>query len=323
MRGALGAIELPALAHPRERALGLLAEQPLDAGALVAWIESDPALTLATMTGAATVAPVASVPEAVDALSPNDVRDVIADLPLFDFFESDRPQGEFLEAFRLHALAVQSIADRIHLASGAGDRERLRVSALLHDIGEVILIRRWDGYEEFLREPVGASERLTVELNRFGMDHALAGGTFLHRAGLPRALSAAVWQHHAAHAQGDAAVIRVADLLADYMFGLAIKPSELTDAGAAVGLATEALRDQLADLPLTGSRHVRRQPPLSTRQLQVVRALASGRRYKEIAHDLGVSANTVRTHLHTIYKRLGVPDRAQAVLLATRNGWLD
>jgi DNA-binding NarL/FixJ family response regulator len=30
----------------------------------------------------------------------------------------------------------------------------------------------------------------------------------------------------------------------------------------------------------------------------------------------------VRTHLYNTYKKLGVADRAQAVLLATSNGWL-
>ena len=38
--------------------------------------------------------------------------------------------------------------------------------------------------------------------------------------------------------------------------------------------------------------------------------------------DLGRSASTIRTQLHSSYKKLGVRDRAQAVLLAHDHGWL-
>jgi DNA-binding NarL/FixJ family response regulator len=35
-----------------------------------------------------------------------------------------------------------------------------------------------------------------------------------------------------------------------------------------------------------------------------------------------VSVSTVRGHLHNAYRRLGVVDRTQAVLVARRRGWL-
>jgi DNA-binding NarL/FixJ family response regulator len=50
--------------------------------------------------------------------------------------------------------------------------------------------------------------------------------------------------------------------------------------------------------------------------------LAEGKVYKQIASELGLSSSTVRTHLHRVYLRLGVVDRAQAVLIATERGWL-
>jgi DNA-binding NarL/FixJ family response regulator len=54
----------------------------------------------------------------------------------------------------------------------------------------------------------------------------------------------------------------------------------------------------------------------------MVRKLADGKVYKQIAHDFDLQVSTVRTHLYNTYKKLGVADRAQAVLLATSNGWL-
>jgi DNA-binding NarL/FixJ family response regulator len=53
-----------------------------------------------------------------------------------------------------------------------------------------------------------------------------------------------------------------------------------------------------------------------------MRHLSEGKLYKQIAVDLERSTSTVRTHLHNIYRKLGVFDRAQAVLTATRHGWV-
>ena len=52
---------------------------------------------------------------------------------------------------------------------------------------------------------------------------------------------------------------------------------------------------------------------LTPRQLQLLRALASGRTNKELAHDLGISHATVKSYLKELYERLGVTSRAGAV----------
>jgi DNA-binding NarL/FixJ family response regulator len=44
--------------------------------------------------------------------------------------------------------------------------------------------------------------------------------------------------------------------------------------------------------------------------------------YKEIADDLSLTTSTVRTHLHNVYRKLRVIDRAQAVLVARDRGWI-
>jgi DNA-binding NarL/FixJ family response regulator len=62
--------------------------------------------------------------------------------------------------------------------------------------------------------------------------------------------------------------------------------------------------------------------PLSSREVEVLACLAEGKVYKQIALELSVSASTVRSHLHNVYSKLGAVDRAQAVLLASRRGWL-
>jgi len=52
---------------------------------------------------------------------------------------------------------------------------------------------------------------------------------------------------------------------------------------------------------------------LSPRQLEAVNLLFKGLTYKEISESLGLSLFTVRSHLHSAYKRLQVKSRGQAV----------
>jgi DNA-binding NarL/FixJ family response regulator len=52
---------------------------------------------------------------------------------------------------------------------------------------------------------------------------------------------------------------------------------------------------------------------LTLREEEVLRSLAQGRRYKEIADDLAISAHTVRAHIHSIYEKLHVRNKAEAV----------
>lgn len=59
---------------------------------------------------------------------------------------------------------------------------------------------------------------------------------------------------------------------------------------------------------------------LTTREVQIVRLLASGLANKQIAYQLNVSEKTVRNHISNIYQKLEISDRAQAVLYAARKG---
>lgn len=52
---------------------------------------------------------------------------------------------------------------------------------------------------------------------------------------------------------------------------------------------------------------------LSLREEQILRALASGHRFKEIAADLEISFHTVRSHVQRIYKKLHVRTKTEAV----------
>lgn len=53
---------------------------------------------------------------------------------------------------------------------------------------------------------------------------------------------------------------------------------------------------------------------LSNRENEILRLLAKGCLYKEIAEQLGITMSTVRTHIHTVYGKLHVQTRTEAVI---------
>jgi DNA-binding NarL/FixJ family response regulator len=67
--------------------------------------------------------------------------------------------------------------------------------------------------------------------------------------------------------------------------------------------------------PTTPSEH-----DLSPRELDVLRALGQGHSYKTAAAALGMSIDTVRFHIRSIYSKLHVHSKSEAVIEAIRRG---
>jgi DNA-binding NarL/FixJ family response regulator len=62
--------------------------------------------------------------------------------------------------------------------------------------------------------------------------------------------------------------------------------------------------------------------PLSPKELQVLRLVASGRSNTEIAALLGNSEGVIKNHCSSVFSKMGVRDRTQAVLRAIDLGWI-
>jgi DNA-binding NarL/FixJ family response regulator len=60
--------------------------------------------------------------------------------------------------------------------------------------------------------------------------------------------------------------------------------------------------------------------PLSDRELEVLNLIAEGQSNKLIAHSLGISEHTVKTHVASILQKLGAGSRTEAVSQAIRRG---
>jgi len=73
---------------------------------------------------------------------------------------------------------------------------------------------------------------------------------------------------------------------------------------------TDRLIDDSVPLQLLSGKNV---DPLTTRELEVLPLVAAGLSNRQIAHDLILSLGTVKGYIHTIYSKLGVESRTQAV----------
>lgn len=60
--------------------------------------------------------------------------------------------------------------------------------------------------------------------------------------------------------------------------------------------------------------------PLSAREREVLALLAQGLATKNIAHELGISAHTVKAHVESIFAKFGATTRAEAVAIGVKRG---
>jgi DNA-binding NarL/FixJ family response regulator len=108
--------------------------------------------------------------------------------------------------------------------------------------------------------------------------------------------------------------------------GYLLKDSDADDVAAAIRAAHrgEVQLDPAVARQLMSSLHGRRNAAptteLTSRELEVLRLVATGRANKEIAVDLDISERTARTHVSRILRKLRLSSRTQAALWALREG---
>jgi LuxR family maltose regulon positive regulatory protein len=113
----------------------------------------------------------------------------------------------------------------------------------------------------------------------------------------------------------------MATLLSDVRFSVA------RSRGAAASISPEYVGKLLTILEQTPPKQTPAgvEPlaePLSERELEVLRLVAAGMKNAEIAKDLFVVVGTIKSHLNSIYRKLGVSSRTQALSRARELGLL-
>ncbi len=115
---------------------------------------------------------------------------------------------------------------------------------------------------------------------------------------------------------------RVFDLLAAGIEGYVLKniePAELVGAIRAVMRGEAYLHpDVMRMVARRLQPHAAPSASLTPRELEVLEWMATPNTYRQIANQLGVSEETVRSHAKSILEKMKQPNRAQAVLAAVR-----
>ena len=65
-----------------------------------------------------------------------------------------------------------------------------------------------------------------------------------------------------------------------------------------------------------------RRSALSASQVAILRLISRGHSNREIAAEVHLSENTVKTHIQEIFRKLGVRNRVEAAILAGKSGWI-
>lgn len=328
LASAFEAVEnFPALVESRTRAMRAATAEPTKAGELIEAIEADVALTISVLrqANAERGGAIGGVPAAVDLLKPGGVLAITGTAQVFDFFEPNGGWELRPEQFRVHALATRQAAARIGREVGWADRDELVVAALLHDVGRLVISKLHPGRRAHSDATAHSPEqRLKDERDQLGIDHALVGGVLARRWNLPARIAVAIERHHSPEAEGLAAIVSAADMVAHYSQGEAVTAERLREVAERCGLGADGLRELLYELPYPcqDGPGLSEPCPLSGRELDVLRLLAEGMVYKQIAGEMQLSVSTIRTHLHNVYGKIGAVDRAQAVLTARDRGWI-
>jgi DNA-binding NarL/FixJ family response regulator len=111
--------------------------------------------------------------------------------------------------------------------------------------------------------------------------------------------------------------------------GYLLKDSDADDVAAAVRAAHRGelrLDPGVARRLMASLREERHDDPileLTTRELDVLRLVATGKPNKQIAAELAISERTARTHVSRILRKLQVSSRTQAALWAVREGLVE
>jgi DNA-binding NarL/FixJ family response regulator len=96
-------------------------------------------------------------------------------------------------------------------------------------------------------------------------------------------------------------------------------PDEIAEAIRAAARGESPLDPKAARTLIAARREPVPSSPLSERELEVLLLVAEGLQNKQISLRLGISEKTVKAHLTSVFRAIGVIDRTQAALWAERN----
>jgi len=224
----------------------------------------------------------------------------------------------------VHVARADVYATQRDLAGLAGEAQTLRT------LGETDDARLFDGIAAMLRDDVDGAERAFGALVARPTRHTTTGTAaaacrvlLLLRAD-PEAVVRPLQDLLSRTWSSGAIVFLTVGLAADAAYLGALRreaqdPRGHPWAATALGIVQRAAPDHDGAPPVPT---VPVGAPLTVRERAVLRGLADGLSYADLAQSLFITPNTVKTHVGSLYRKLGVETGLQAVRTARRHGML-
>lgn len=173
-----------------------------------------------------------------------------------------------------------------------------------------------DGAEALTQARQLAPDVVVMDVRMPRVDGIEATRRLLRLAGAPRVLVVTTFEH-------DSYVLEALDVGAHGFLLKRAGADQLVHAVRTVAradgvLLPGAIRDLVRHTP----RATRALPDLSAREAEVLRLLARGLSNAEIAGELYLGTETVKTHVGSLLTKLGARDRTQAVIAAFESGFV-
>lgn len=175
-----------------------------------------------------------------------------------------------------------------------------------------------DGAEALRVVRAARPQVVCMDVRMPGIDGIRATELLLHLPEPPKVLVVTTFEHDQ-HVH-DALLAGASGFLLKRATGPEMVRAVRTIAHGTSLLFPDAVRDLLRPSART-ARHDG--PPLTDREAEVLAHLARGETNAEIAAELFLGVETVRTHVGNLLAKLGARDRTQAVVIAYRTGLVD
>ncbi|GAP95553.1 response regulator transcription factor [Leptolyngbya sp. NIES-2104] len=101
-----------------------------------------------------------------------------------------------------------------------------------------------------------------------------------------------------------------------------VSREQLTEAIKATSAGLSVLHPELIDSMFVPTVRSSEPMPLTPREVEVLTMLAEGLGNKAIAQHLNLSEHTVKFHISSIFSKLDVSSRTEAVILGAKQGWI-
>ena len=202
--------------------------------------------------------PAESVFQAVQLLGLLEIRNIVWRTSIDETLaDSHRSAGELLADLWRHSFTMSRVAHAMARSVGLPRAGEMARAALLHDVGKFISLAVWPGWTQtfYVPQRFSTRDRLGLERDYMGTDHARLGADVARSWGLPTELCTTIEQHHAPiyYAPGRVtgnrraiAIVYLADLLCHiaepYLAGREMLPAHLPVPG---WMSVLGLRDSL------------------------------------------------------------------------------